>query len=91
METTAKEVAEWMWAEYKKTESMSRRIIAWQIRSKFGKAPVYASGDGNLTIIKGVLDEFQKLSGAGDVVWSRGSQTWRKRAPHDPPGKRMVR
>lgn len=86
---TAKEIAEWMFAEYQKLDRLYQSRTAYQIRAKFGAEWTFRNRNGNFGIVKPVLDEFRKLT-RSDVVWSRSEQFWRKRRDHDPPG-RMVR
>lgn len=85
---TAKEIAEWMYAEYQKLDRLYQSRTAYQIRTKFGEEWTYRR-NGNFGIVKPVLDEFRKLT-PSDVVWSRSEQFWRKRRDNDPPG-RLVR
>jgi hypothetical protein len=59
--------------------------LVWRIRRKFGKQYVYVNASGGLSIQRGVLAEFRKLT--PDLVWDRSEKGWRKRYSHEGPGR----
>jgi hypothetical protein len=86
---TPQKVARWMWGEMRLRGRLRQRTAAVFIRQQFGAEFVYKNRNGNPALRSDVLDAFQEVTGK-KVVWMRGSQTWRRRRPNDPPG-RMVR
>lgn len=83
-------VAQWMLTQYRAQDRLVQSSAARIIRERFGEQHVYKNKQRNWGINKGVLDAFRRLTPT-DVVWSRSTQTWRKRRPNDPVDSRMVR
>lgn len=87
---TAQEIAEWMVEQMADGIYMYQQSIVYRIREQFGEEfTVLNRKNGHFGIRPDVLAAFSKLT--PDVVWSRGSQYWRKRTEQDEPGKRMVK
>jgi hypothetical protein len=84
---SADDVAAWMVGELDRVNFLDQESAVWKIKQNFGDAFVYTNENGNLAIGKDVLAAFRKLTG-DNVVWERGSRTWRKRAGYDQPGRR---
>lgn len=75
--TTAKDVAEWMFAHFERANYLYQESVVYKIKKEFGADFVYINKNGNLAIAEGVLKEFRKLT-EGKVLWERGSKAWRK-------------
>ncbi len=73
---TAKNVAEWMFAQFETATYLFQESVVYRIRNEFGAGFVYNNKSGNLAIGKDVLREFRKIS-EGKVVWERGDRAWR--------------
>ena len=84
------QIAQWMLEQYTKYKRLPQSMAARGILTNFGEQYVYKNKQRNWAINKGILEAFRKIT-PEDVVWSRSSQTWRARAPYDPPKGRMVR
>jgi hypothetical protein len=80
-----KDVAAWM-AQEVATRELYQDEAATYIQRVFGAGFVYENSNGNLAISKDVLKEFSRIN-AGGVVWERRVKLWRKRNPHDDPGR----
>jgi hypothetical protein len=80
------DVAKWMLDEVKRDGELPQEYAASEIQDRFGDDFVYENENGNLAISKGVLKEFRKFS-ERDVVWERGSRSWRPREAGDEPGR----
>ncbi|MGX9574083.1 DUF6953 family protein [Mesorhizobium sp. f-mel] len=79
---SAKDVADWMVAESKKSHWLYQETVVYKIRQQFGDEYVYQNANGNLAISKAVLKEFRKLT-EDTLVWERGERAWRPRKPHE--------
>lgn len=86
--TTAIDVAQWMFDEVNRRNSLDQETAAHQIQMKFGKEFIYENQNGNPAINKDVVTAFRKLTGNA-VVWERGSREWRKRQSSDKPGRQQ--
>ena len=84
-EHTAESIARWMLDQLDRRRRLYQDSAMRNIRHMFGHEWSYENENGNLAIHKGVLAEFRKLGG-DDVVWERGSRSWRKRTERDVPG-----
>lgn len=78
--TTAKEVAEWMFSQFDKSNYLYQDDTAFNIEKNFGNDFVYDNENGNRAIAKSVLKEFRKIT-EGKVVWERSEKAWRKLKP----------
>ncbi len=78
--TTAKDVADWMFAHFETSNFLYQETVVYKIKNNFGDAFVYKNENGNLAIGKDVLKEFRALS-KEKIVWERGSRMWRKLRP----------
>jgi hypothetical protein len=85
-----RQIAGWMLSKYLQFNRLVQTVAAREIRIQFGEQHVHKNANRNWAINKPILEEFRKLT-PEDVVWSRSTQTWRKRRPTDPPDSRMVR
>lgn len=83
--TTAADVAQWMVSQLEARKFLYQDEIVYSIQREFGDTFVYTNKNGNLAIVKQILDAFNKLT--PDVVWSRGERCWRNRASYDAPGR----
>jgi hypothetical protein len=73
---TAKDVADWMFAQLNAKTYLEQETAVWEIEKKFGKQFAYDNANGNPAIDKKVLAEFRKLT-EGKAVWERGERAWR--------------
>jgi hypothetical protein len=85
--TTAIDVAKWMVERLEDRRFLYQEDTVYAIKHEFGDDFVYINGNGNLAIVKPVLDAFNKLT--PDVVWLRGERCWRKREQYDKPGRQQ--
>jgi hypothetical protein len=83
-----KDVAAWMMEILQAKKELYQEETVYNIHKRFGDKFTYINGNGNLAIAKGILTEFNKISGA-DVVWSRGARFWRFREKYDKPGRQQ--
>ena len=83
---TAKDVANWMFDEFKRLGELRQADAAWGIKENFGEQFVYLNQNGNYGISKEVLTEFNKMT-AAIAVWERGGKYWRTRQKNDAPGR----
>ena len=88
MNTTPKDVANWMMQELKKDNFLSQDYAVNDINNEFGDEFTYLNDNGNLSISKAVLSAFKKLSG-DNVVWDRWGKSWRFRNDNDLPGRQQ--
>ncbi|GFD75678.1 hypothetical protein KUL113_50980 [Tenacibaculum sp. KUL113] len=70
----SKEVAEWMLEQFV-NRTLYQQDVVYKIQEKFGDDFVYTNNSGGLSIDKGVLNQFRKLT-EGKVQWSRGDKAW---------------
>ena len=86
---TAKDVAAWMVTQISPSGTLYQQSIAAKIRNIFGEDFVYRNKQRNWGLSPAVLKEFNKLTTTdeNDLVWVRSSQYWRRRKPHDKPGR----
>ncbi|WP_136515689.1 DUF6953 family protein [Geomonas edaphica] len=84
---TPKDVAEWMLAEFKKSNELYQEDAVDQIERKFGQDFVCENQSGNTVIHPKVLKEFRKLT-EGQVMWEGGDRYWRLRQKGDPAGRK---
>lgn len=89
IETTPRDIAEWMAEEVRRKKELYQEDTAWHIKNHFGDDFVYINVNGNYAIDKKILTEFRKLT-EKDVVWVRGGRYWRLRASYDDPEKRST-
>ena len=80
------EVARWMVAELAQRPSLYQSRVASHVR-RHSPELTYRNKNGNWALAKSVLDEFRKLTPGNEIIWSRSSQMWRHRKPHDKPGR----
>lgn len=85
-EPTALDVAQWMFQELERVDYLYQNIVVYDIASNFGDCFTSINANGNLAIRKDVLAQFKKVTGDA-VIWERGQRLWRKRQPHDEPGR----
>lgn len=85
---SAKEAAEWMLEEVQRSRLLDQETAAYQIKRRFGDDCVYINQNGNLAIASQVLKIFHKLT-ADDIIWERGTRTWRTRQQYDRPGRQQ--
>ncbi|MCA0246341.1 MAG: hypothetical protein LCH93_06955 [Proteobacteria bacterium] len=83
---TATTVAEWMAAEFHKEGWLDQETAAGTIIGRFGDEFVYENANGNLSIQRAVLQEFQRLT-ATTAIWVRSDRAWRKRDKNDGPSR----
>jgi len=83
---TPEQVAEWMLQELERVDYLYQNMVVYDIASKFGDEFTTINDNGNMAIRKDVLARFRKLTG-DSVIWERGERLWRKRQPHDEPGR----
>lgn len=83
---TPKEAAQWMLDKLKAGGVLVQEQAAWELHNT-DSSLTYQNDNGNLAISKKVLAEFNKITGDGDVVWSRSDRLWRFREPSDQPGR----
>ena len=74
--TTAKDVADWMFAELTASKYLEQSAAVHEIYQKFGEQFVYDNENGNLAIDKKVLSEFKKVH-QGKAEWDRSERAWR--------------
>lgn len=74
--TTAKDVADWMFAELTANKYLEQSSTVYEIYQKFGEQFVYTNENGNLAIDKKVLSEFKKMY-QGKAEWDRSERAWR--------------
>lgn len=84
--STHEQVATWMLQELQRVGYLYQNIVVYDIATKFGDVFTPLNNNGNLAIRKDVLAHFKKLTG-DSVIWERGQRLWRKRQPHDEPGR----
>lgn len=89
METTAEDVARWMFEEmWLIKKGVLVQADAWEaIRYKFGGKFAEENEHGHHVISAQVLAAFEDMISADDVVWSRSGRLWRWRQPGDKPGR----
>jgi hypothetical protein len=86
--TRPAEVAHWMLEEFERQGGwLAQDDAAHGIERRFGTPFVYDNENGNLSISRGVLSAFRDLT-VETVVWDPQERAWRRREPHDTPGKR---
>jgi hypothetical protein len=90
---TPKEIAEWMVEQINVNEQLLQVDAVAAIKDLFGKAFVYRSEIGELSIDRRILYQFRKLT-KDDVVWATHhgggfypDAHWRKRERSDSPGR----
>ena len=83
---TAEDFAQWMVEELAKRPTLYQSRVATHV-FKHNSELVYRNKRGNRALAKPVLDAFRKLTSGDEIVWSRSSQMWRHRKPHDKPGR----
>lgn len=74
--TTAKDVADWMFAQLTASRYLDQETVVWKVEKQFGQHFVYDNANGNPAIDKKVLSEFRKLT-EGIAVWDRSDRAWR--------------
>ena len=74
---TAKDVAEWMAAQFEASMYLYQETVVYKIKNQFGPDFVYVNENGNLAIGKDVLREFRKIT-EGKAVWEKSEKAWRK-------------
>jgi hypothetical protein len=84
--TEPREVAEWMLARLDDVDYMYQSDVVFEIPERFGDGFTRVNANGGDSISEEVLSAFRKLTG-DTVVWERGERLWRRRQPHDPPGR----
>ena len=79
-------IADWMINELSQRPTLYQSRVATYV---FRTNPelVYRNKNGNKALHKSVLDAFRKKTSGDEIVWSRSSQMWRHRKPHDKPGR----
>lgn len=82
---TPEEAAAWMVEELARLKFLDQEHVAYKL-VKIDKSLTYQNANGNLAIVKSVLDAFRKAM-PDDVVWSRSDRHWRYRKPYDKPGR----
>lgn len=80
--TTAKDVADWMIAQFNTNRYLYQGTVVYKIMDTFGNAFVYRNKNGNLAIGADVLKEFRKLT-EGKIIWERGNRAWRMLRPEE--------
>jgi len=83
---TAADVAQWMLDEIDRAKDLCQDDVVDKIARTFGSEFVYDNDAGNMAISKKVLAAFNKLT-KDTVVWERRERFWRRRTPHDAPGR----
>lgn len=90
-----KEIATWMLAEYHTRNGwLPQSIVEGHVRKTYGQDSglLIRNKNRNWGLSKGILTEFRALTpDESGVVWSRATQTWRKRASFDKPGRMQKR
>ena len=81
-----REIAEWMVAQLVERPTLYQSRVATHV-FRHNPELVYRNKNGNRALEKSVLDAFRKLTAGDEIVWSRSSQMWRHRKPHDKPGR----
>lgn len=81
-------IAQWMLSRLEASGRLYQAEAVQDIASKFGDEFTYLNENGNPAIDRHVLRAFKKLSG-DTVVWERWDFCWRKREPHDAPGRKQ--
>lgn len=87
--TSARDVAEWMFASFEASRYLYQETVVYKIKKEFGDHFVYINNNGNLAIGKDVLKEFRKIS-EGTVIWERGDKAWRKLRDNETYKERQV-
>jgi hypothetical protein len=82
---TNREVAEWMATQVPRHYILYQEWLVGRIQRRFGKEHVYVNAGGGLSISRGVLREFRKLT--PDLIWDRSEKGWRKRYSHERSGR----
>lgn len=85
--TTPGEVANFMVEELDRVKFLHQETVVYQIKAKFGAGFTGTNANGNPSIHKNVLAEFNRLT--PDVVWERGERLWRRRQSYDKPGRQQ--
>lgn len=75
--TTARDVADWIFANFENSKYIYQETIVYKIKEEFGADFFYTNKSGNLAIGRDVLKEFRKIT-EGKVVWERSDRAWRK-------------
>lgn len=83
---TPDEIADWMVDQLAVKPTLYQSTVATFV---FRDNPelVYRNKNGNRALAKSILDAFRKRTVGDEIVWSRSSQLWRHRKPHDKPGR----
>ena len=72
-------VAEFMISEIVDKGYVYQEYLENDIQAKFGNEYVYENENGNLAILKKVLNEFKKLKDVNNIEWDRSERCWLKR------------
>lgn len=85
---TPEQIAAWMLEELERVKFLYQGTVVCDIAAKFGDEFTCLNDSGNAAIRRDVLSAFRKLTGDA-IIWERGARMWRKRQPHDGPGRQQ--